>query len=198
MIELPSTPAPNGVTLSLLDFGLTLRPATGGAIQRIGRAGSRFRAELTFPPMKATTARQFISRLVKAKRVGGLRVEFPLTDISQGSPGSPVVNGAGQSGTTINLRSMTPGYVFLEGYWLSIVDASGQAYLHSVQAEATVNGTGFVSVVIEPPLRYPYADGAQVLVATPVIEGFIDGGEWSWDINTARHYGLSVVIEEAG
>jgi hypothetical protein len=88
--------------------------------------------------------------------------------------------------------------VFQEGFWFSILDTSGQAYLYSVQSAVTASGGGLASLTIEPPLRFPYLDGAQILLATPVIEGFIDGGEWSWDINTAHHYGLAVTIEEAG
>lgn len=197
MIELPALPAPNGVNAFLIDFGLTLRPATGGAVQRVGRAGSRFRVELTFPPMRGSDAKLFISRLIRAKREGGLRVDFPLLDVPQGSPGAPVVNGAGQSGTSLALRGLTPGYVFQEGYWLSLIDASGQPYLHNVTTGGTANGSGLVTLSVEPPLRYPFADGATALVAQPVVEGFIDGNEWGWSIDVARLYGLSVTIEEA-
>src|SRR3546814_1909417 len=64
-------------------------------------------------------SRIFIARLLKAKREG-LRIPYPLIDVPQGAPGSPVVDGADQSGTTINLRGLTPGYAAKEGYWLSI------------------------------------------------------------------------------
>lgn len=198
MIELPELPAPNGVSATLIDYGLTQRPATGGAVQRVGRPGSRFRIDLSFPPMVGDDARKFIARLLRAKREGGIRVEFPILDVDQGIAGSPVVDGAGQTGTTLNLRGLTPSYLFKEGFWLSIIDTAGQPYLHNVTAPATANGSGQATISIEPPLRFPFPNGATVMLENPVIEGFIDGGEWSWDINVARHYGLSVTIEEAG
>lgn len=197
MIELPASPAANGVSCTLLDYGITLRPPLGGEVGRYGRAGGRYRVEITYPPMTGDTARRFISRLLEAKRKGKLRVPFPLLDVPQGSPGSPVVDGAGQSGTTLNVRGCTAGYTFKEGYWVSILDANDRPYLHNIRAVATASALGAVALTVEPPLRTSFADGATVLVSKPVIEGFIDGGEWTWTIDLARTYGLSVVIEEA-
>lgn len=197
MIELPESPAPNGVSATLIDFGITMRPALGGAVQRVSRAGSRFRVDLSFPPMVGDDARKFIARLLKAKREGEIRVEFPLLDVAQGLAGSPVVDGAGQLGTSLTLRGLTPFYAFKEGFWLSIVDAAGQPYLHNVQSPAVADGSGVVTVTIEPPLRAAFADGATVLIERPVVQGFIDGPEFGWSINVARHYGLGVTIEEA-
>src|SRR3546814_10400759 len=74
-------------------------------------------ANISFPPMLPSVSRIFIARLLKAKREG-LRIPYPLIDVPQGAPGSPVVDGADQSGTTINLRGLTPGYAAKEGYWL--------------------------------------------------------------------------------
>ncbi|QQN73957.1 hypothetical protein [Croceicoccus sp. YJ47] len=197
MIELPDDVVPNGVSASIIDYGITLRPATGGATQRVGRAGSRMRVDYVFPPMVGDKARRVIARLMKAKRVGGIRMPYYLLDVPQGIPGAPVVDGSGQAGTSLSLRGLTPHYAFKEGFWLSIVDENGLPYLHNVGAPAVAGADGLVTLTVEPPLRWPFADGATVLVAQPVVEGFIDGGEWSWDINTARHYGLSVTIEEA-
>lgn len=197
VITLPEKPAPNGVAPALLDFGLTLRPATGGPVVKVSRAGSRFRIEVTFPPMVPAVARVFLSRLLEAKRAGHLRIEFPLLGESQGVPGSPVVDGAGQAGTTLKLRGLTPNYRAKEGYWLSIADATGQHYLENVRGMATAGADGKMTLTVEPPLRHPFPDGAQVFLAQPMVEGFIDGGEWSWSVDVARFSGISFTLEEA-
>lgn len=197
MIELPASPAPNGVTPRLIDYGAVLRSPTGGASLRLDRAGSRFAAEVSFPPMKADTARVFVSRLLDAKSEG-LRIEFPLLDVPQGSPGAPVVDGAGQAGKTLNVRGLTPGYVAKEGYWLSIEDADGQHYLHNVRATVRAAADGTASLAITPALRVPFADGATVHLAKPMIEGLVDGNEFSWQIPVNRLIALAVTIEEAG
>lgn len=194
-VELPATPKPNSANPTLIDYGGIMRPASGAAAQRIDRAGSRFRIEVGFPPMPADTGRVFLSRLVKAKR-DGIKIEYPLIGVSQGSPGSPVVNGAGQSGTTLNVRGLSAGYQVKEGYWLSISNGS-RSYLHVVTAAATASG-GAMAISIAPALRYPFADGAAVNLSAPVIDGFVVGEDWSWELDINNHMGLSVSIEEWG
>ncbi|MBB4857202.1 hypothetical protein HNO88_000509 [Novosphingobium chloroacetimidivorans] len=196
-ITLPAHPAPNDVNPTILDFGVTLRPATGGPVLKVGRPGSRLRIAVSYPPMEPPVASRFISRLLEAKRTGHLIIKFPLLGLNQGSPGAPVIDGAGQAGTTLTLRGLTPNYRVKEGYWLSIIDASGQHYVHNARTTIAAGADGTVSFQIEPPLRKPFADGATVLLAQPMIEGFIDGGEWSWSTDTAHHTGLSFVLEEA-
>lgn len=195
-IELPSTPAPNSVNATLIDYGGILRPGSGAAAQRVDRAGSRFRLEVGFPPMTADTGKVFLSRLIQAKR-DGIKLAYPLIGISQGSPGTPVVNGAGQSGTTLNVRGCTAGYSVQEGYWLSISNGT-RSYLHVVTAAATANGTGNIALTIAPALRYPFADGAAINLTAPVIDGFVVGEEWAWSLDINHHVGLSVSIEEWG
>lgn len=194
-VELPSTPAPNSVNATLIDYGGIMRPGSGAAAQRVDRAGSRFRVDVGFPPMPANTGRVFLARLVKAKREG-IKISYPLLGVSQGSPGSPVVNGAGQSGTTLNVRGLSGGYAVQEGYWLSISNGT-RSYLHVVTAAATASG-GTMSISIAPALRFPFADGAAVNLTNPVIDGFVVGEEWSWALDINHHLGLSVAIEEWG
>src|SRR3546814_11687577 len=96
MIELPNSPAPNGAQPSLLDYGMTLRPGTGAAVLRVDRKGSRYKANISFPPMLPSVSRIFIARLLKAKSEG-LRIPYPLIDVPHEAPGSPVVDGRAQS-----------------------------------------------------------------------------------------------------
>src|SRR3546814_187997 len=196
MIELPNSPAPNGAQPSLLDYGMTLRPGTGAAVLRVDRKGSRYKANISFPPMLPSVSRIFIARLLKAKREG-LRIPYPLIDVPQGAPGSPVVDGADQSGTTINLRGLTPGYAAKEGYWLSIEDETGQHYLHNVSETARADGSGDLILNITPELRWPFEDGATVHLAKPMIEGFVDGNEWSWAIPVNKLIAIEFTLEEA-
>lgn len=197
MITLPDEPSPSNVTPSVIDFGVTLRPATGGPVQKVTRPGSRFRMEYAFPPMEADVAQIFISRLIEAKRKGEIVMRVPIVGRYQGAPGSPVVNGAGQSGTTLSIRGATPGHLFREGYWITIIDQTGQRYLHNVRENAPVSSGGTATLKIEPPLRFPFLDGATINASKPEIQGFIDGGEWSWSVASAGITGLSFVIEEA-
>lgn len=197
MIELPASPAPASVSPELMDYGVVLRPGLGGAVQKVDRAGSRYRVAFTYPPMPADDARKFVSRLNQAKLEGGLRMKMRLAGIDQSGAGSPVVDGAGQAGTLLSIRGLTPGYALQEGFWLTIFDASGQPYLHNCRSEVTADGSGDAAIVITPPLRIDFADGATIELNAPVVEGFIDGGAIGWSVDTAYHFGIGFTIEEA-
>lgn len=195
VIELPESPAPNGVSVDLLDYGITIRPSTGAGVTRVNRKGSRFRLTVSLPPMKPEVAEIFVARLLAAKSQG-VRIPFPLLR-SQGSPGSPVVDGAGQSGTSLVVCGFTPGYAAKEGYKLSIEDASGQHYLHSLAAAVRADALGDATLTITPELRVPFADGDAIHLAKPMVEGFVDGDAWGWQIPVNRLIALEFILEEA-
>lgn len=195
MIEFPDNLAPNGCTPTLVDYGGVLRSAIGGSTQKIDRLGSRFRVDLSYPPMEEVDARIFVSRLIRAKREG-LRIEYPLLSVDQGLPGSPVVNLAGQTGFTLAVRGLTPNYTGKEGFWFSIVNL-GQHYLHNVTANFTASATGTATISIFPALRIPFLDADVVHLGRPMIEGLVDGDEIGWQMSLAHHIEFSVTIEES-
>lgn len=196
MIELPEDPAPNGVELEQLDYGMLMRSPTGGSTLRVDRAGSRFKATVSYPPMQPHTARKFTARLQRAKREG-LRIELPLLGLSQGIPGSPVVDGSGQSGITLAVTGLTPGYSIKEGYFLTIIDGDENRYLHQTVGSVVADGSGNATISIEPPLRAPMPDGAEILMANPTIEGaLIDQIGWSLSVDQLVRIGGSITIEE--
>lgn len=173
MIELPNTPGPNAVEPELIDYGFNQKPATGAGALRVDRPGSRFRLEVSFPVMRADTARVFISRLIAAKSEG-LRMPYPLLGVNQGNPGSPVVDGSGALGSTLPVRGMTPGYQIKEGFWLTVIDADGVYYLHNVRANTFADASGEATLTIKPILRAPLVDGDTILLGKPMVEGVIE------------------------
>jgi hypothetical protein len=196
MIELPTGVHPNGATPTLLDFGGVMRPATGAKILRLDRAGNRFRVAMTLPIRPGDDARRIIARLLAAKSEG-LKVEYPLQGVYQGTPGDFVVDGAGQSGNTIALRGGTPHYAAKEGFWLTIYDEADQGYLHNVKAVALADASGDILLTVTPNLRVPFADGARVELSEPTIEGLVES-DISWDLALGELVdSLSFTIEEA-
>lgn len=193
MITLPRFPRPNRPAVEVLDFGLIQR---GAASLKVERPGGRHRLAFTWPRevMRPETAAKFLSRLKRGRRQG-VQIDV-LMPQAQGSPGSPVVSGAGQSGTSLNVRGLTPGYTAREDYWLTIVEADGTAYLHSVFQTVQASGTGTATIEIEPPLRAPFPDGARIELAQPYIQGDLVGETLSYAYEDLRQIPLSIVIEE--
>lgn len=196
MIELPDGVVPNGIALRLMDFGGTMRPPLGGPLLRVNRLGNRFAAAVSLPPIpNKDLGRVVVSRLIRAK-VEGLRIELPLCGVDQGSPGSPLVNGAGQAGYSLDVDGLTPGYGFSEGYWFSIVSA-GQHYLHNVAAAGMADETGAATIEFAPALRVIPENNAVIHLAQPMMEGLVVGDEFAWSYSLAHHVGIEFEIEEA-
>lgn len=196
MIELPSHPAPNAAQPELLDFGRTIEGALGGPSVRVNRPGSRFRVAVGFAPMEPEIADVFVARLIAAKEQG-LRIPYPQRQRGRGNPGSPVVDGAGQSGKLLALRNATVGHFFHEGGWISIQDAAGQHYLHNIRGAVGVGDDGKCLLPISPMMRVPFADGAAIHAARPMIEGVVEGESIAWRETEQHLVELSFVIREA-
>lgn len=196
MIELPETPGPNGADPYFFDPGLNLRGALGGPTVRLDRLGARYGVAVTYPPMYANDAKVFISRLIRAKSEG-LRMPYPLLGVVQGGAGSPLIDGADQTGRTLNIKGVTPGYLFKEGSWLSIEDANGQHYLHNVAASTRAPANGEVALPLCEMLRRPFANEDIVHVGRPMIEGFVQGDQQSWTLSIGNFVQLQFAIEEA-
>ncbi|MBH9537531.1 hypothetical protein [Novosphingopyxis sp. YJ-S2-01] len=193
-VQLPADMHPVDAVPALLDYGMTLSSPLGTADLRVDRPGSRFRIALQFPPMVPERSRIIVSRLLRAK-AEGLRVPYPLF-VSQGLPNAPVVDGAGQAGTTLAVRGLTPNYSFREGWWLSIESATGQHFLHNVAAGGIASSGGSAQLSIWPPLRRPFADGDKVHLGKPMIEGLPEGDETSWQIPVNGLVAVAVTIRE--
>lgn len=196
MIDLPTTKLPASVTPAFMDNGSTMRSATNAKGLRLNRLGGHFRATVTMPLHQSEDAAPLIADLIAAKQEG-LRMPYPLQGVDQSGSGSPVMDGAAQSGRSIKLRGMTPGYVVGKGFWLSIVNAGGQHFLHNVRVGATAGTDGKATIEVRPMLNYAFLNGAPVRLDTPMIEGELSGDEISWQIVRGnRVVGLSFAIEE--
>lgn len=196
VIDLPPWAVPNGATPSFMDFGAILRPSTGAGLLRVDRLGSRYKVKLSFPPFTdQAQGGVIVSRLIRAKRMG-LRAEFPL--VRPQPLQDAVVDGAGQAGTTLRVRGLFRGQVIREGFWISVVRASGQHYLHNVAGEVVVDADGRAALPLSEMLRWPFADGDPVKIVRPMIEGIVDGDEQAWSLSIEHFVGIEFTIEEAG
>lgn len=172
VVELPASPGPRSVEWEVVDFGGTLRGGLGGSSQRVNRLGNRWRVTVAMPPMDPAQGRLWFTRLSRALR-NGASWRIRQVGTPPGSPGTVLVNGAGQAGAAIALDGFLPGYALRDGQWLSIL-TGGQRYLYQCAAAVMANASGQATVQIEPPLRVVPADNDPVEIGRPVIEGLLD------------------------
>lgn len=182
-IDLPTYPALRTAKIRLLDWGGRLVPILGGPVQTIMRLGTRFSLEFTVPPMPSEpNGRLWGGALVQAK-LQGVRTRFLQDGFTTGAPGSPVVDGSGQTGMVLNIKSGQPGYRFRQYQFISLVHG-GRRYLHMVTARVDIGADGKASLPIAPMLRVITTNGDAVEVAKPMIEGTLTGDEVGWNVMT--------------
>lgn len=194
-VALPLDPGPLTANPGYLDWGGVIRSPLGGVDQRLNRLGDRFAIDVEMPPMPAEEmGAAWVARIIRAHKEGAL---FPWPQgIDVDGSGALAVDGAGQTGTTLNVRGSAVGRKFVEGQFFSVIHG-GRRYLHVITAAATANSAGKAALGIEPMMRTSYANGAVIEVDQPMIEGFLEGTGRDWTINIARFVGLTFRIVEA-
>jgi hypothetical protein len=195
MIDLPTSPTPNGADVALMDCGGFLTPGLGGPVQRINRIGSRFRISVTLPPLRLKDGRKWVARLVRG-RSEGVRLPYPLLGFDPGAPGTVRINGAGQTGTSLIVDGATPQYVFREGQPFSI-ETGGKHHLYLVATETIANSSGQATLPITPMLRRAHADNDLCHFGKPMIEGFVMGDEMTWGLMVGNFMSVQFDIAES-
>jgi hypothetical protein len=195
MIDLPDHPSPSAASPALIDFGAFLTPSLGGPVQRVERMGSRFGIRCTMPPMQnPKLGRQWVAKLIRGKQEGA-RMAWPLQGFDPGTPGDILVAAAGASGRALQVKAATPNYIFREGQFFSVV-ISGRHYLYMITAEVIASATGTASLAIEPMLRVSPPLNAVCHFGKPMVEGFIMGDQFAWEMSLANFVGIAFDIAE--
>lgn len=165
---LPTSPAPREMTPRPISSRNEQRPASSGPVNRYMQPGSRWAWDIELPPMSYVDSLEWDDLLSEADTVI-MKIHQPGLDT--GSPGSPLINGANQVGRTLNLKGLTPGYVFRKGQWISfpVVD---QLFAYKVRTATAVGGDSTVALPLLTLLRLPPANNTVVSVAEPRAEGF--------------------------
>ena len=192
-IVLPSSPVPRSITPRLISKRRDLEPTFGGPVTRVRRLGSRWAFDVEYPPMLYIDAMAWVAALTSAE-ADTVLMNLPQPGFAVGSPGTPLVNGAGQLGAAINLDGFG-AYTAKAGQWFSLI-MSGQRFVHHVAEQKAAASGVMAGLKINPMLRRSPADNTVAEFAQPKVEGFISGRETSWTVDVARTVGLSFTITE--
>lgn len=194
-VTLPTSPGPRSISPRLISRRRDLEPSTNGPTTRVRRIGSRWAMDFELPPMRYADAMEWVAALSSADGETVI-MRLPQPGFDTGAPGVPLVAGASQLGSTLDLDAFTPQHVLRAGQWINLT-VSGQAYLYQVGAEKVADASGVMSdLAITPMIRRSPADNSAVTVAEPVIEGYLTGAETGWTVDVARTVGLSFTIQE--
>ena len=151
-----------------------------GAVQSVARKGSRWKITLAFNNLSGEDRSVLQGFLVQ---LNGSEHRFTVSDhskITRGGAGggTPVVDGASQTGNSINVSGATASVTnwLKAGDWLSI-----GSQLFMCTENTSSNGSGLVTVKVQPGIRTSPADDAAEDIALPVSGTFmlIKDAQWS-------------------
>ena len=179
--------------------GVSVSPFTLGQ-QVYQHQGQSWEADITLPPMKRADAEEWIAFLLSlAGRYGTFLLGDPAGTTARGAlGGTPLVNGASQSGQSLAVDGWTASVtsILRAGDYIQI--GSGTATrLHKVLKTVNSNGSGQTTLDIWPRLRETPADNAAVTTANCVGTFRLAGNATDYDINEASVYGIVFAAVEA-
>lgn len=162
--------------------------------------GQRWEADVTLPQMNRAYAEQFNAFLLK---LNGRRGTFLLGDPNAASPqgvggGSPVVDGASQTGNELNITGLTPSTtgVYLAGDYIQL-GTGASAYLHKILSDVDSDSNGDATLLIWPSLRASPSNGASIIVNNTVGRFRLAESVSQFDINSESTYTIQFSAVEA-
>ena len=168
-LALPSSPAPAKMTFPDYNtVAITASPFSG--VQQVQEhRGQWWRATLIYAPMNATVGARMVAfwRSLRGP-AGTLLLHHPQKAAPAGTagdtPGTPEVDGAGQTGLVLNIKSGLTGPVplYLFAGDLFSLGTGSTRRLHVLTADANLDGAGKAALDIWPRLRESPGDGDDV------------------------------------
>jgi hypothetical protein len=171
--------------------------------QVVRHAGARWSATISIPPVKRSDSEYWNSFLLRLRGQFGT---FLLGDPNGATPrgsaasaaGTPVVNGASQTGNELaidGLPASAVGYL-RAGDYIQLGSAAS-ARLYKVLEDVDSNASGQATLNLWPDLRSSPADGAAVTVSGAKGVFRLSNNEAVWTINNAGFYSISFAAVEA-
>jgi hypothetical protein len=171
--------------------------------QVVRHAGARWSATISIPPVKRSDSEYWNSFLLRLRgQFGTFLLGDPNAATPRGSAasaaGTPVVNGASQTGNELaidGLPTSAVGYL-RAGDYIQLGSAAS-ARLYKVLEDVDTNGSGEATLNLWPDLRSSPADGATVTVSGAKGVFRLASNDATWTINNAGFYSISFAAVEA-
>ena len=171
--------APGAMTWKLKSNTRSSQSPFSGSIQTREIPGARWMVSFTMEDLDEEDAAPLQAFLAKLRGRSG---RFYLHNFARPTPrgtiaGTPLVKGAAQTGTSLNIDGCTVGTTLVPGDFFGV---NGE--LKMVVATATADGSGEMTVVFEPPLRAAPADNAAIVTDKPTATFMLTNDETTWSV----------------
>ena len=173
------------------------------AQQVVKHQGERWRASISLPPMKRVDAENWIAFLLTLRgQYGTVLLGDPNGTAPRGSAattaGTPVVNGASQTGEDLNIDGLptsVTGYL-LAGDYIQLGSGPSSS-LYKVLTQVNTNASGQATLTIWPSLTTAPADGDTITLNNTKSVFRLSSNTASWEINNISSYGITFDCVEA-
>lgn len=167
-----------------------------GEQQVVQHEGTWFEIEIQLPPMTRAQAEDFVGFLLAMR---GQRGTFTLGDPDGGTPqgsvpGTPLVNGASQTGTSLVTDGWTAGQsnILKRGDWIQL-----GSYAYKITQDASSDGGGNATLEIFPALRSSPSDNDSITTSNTTSTWRLTNNNTVWSVDDLVHYGITITAREA-
>jgi len=197
------TATPNAVQMRLLSNTALSVSAMIGSAQTVDRGGYKWLATYTYNSRIATERGDLLGTLAALRGMAN-RLRVPVHDNEAGGAygGTPLVAGAGQTGSSIDIDGCSSSITkwIAKGDYFSIV-INGEPELKMCTADAATDGGGLATITFEPRLRAAPADNAVIYVEDGVLTKpsgifLLANAENGWSSNPHRIGEISSITLE--
>jgi hypothetical protein len=192
-ITYPLTPRPQGMAWRLVMPAQTNVSDWTGRRQTLASGRGWWEAQITFPPIVGTTNINAWRSFIAKSRGSANDFQVPVDPVAQSaSTATPLVNGAGQQGRTLNTDGWPTSTTVLQaGQYVTINNQ-----LLQLTENVTSNGSGVAVLTFEPPVRVSPADNAAIEYKNPFCLMYLVE-EPTLSVEAGYVYSLSLNLRES-
>lgn len=195
-LSLPTSIGIEQITLRAVNAVSTTQSIFTYRQQVVSYAGQRWEASIRIPPLRKDVMEEWVAFLVSLKgQTGTFLLNDPNNTSPRGTasttPGTPVVNGASQTGDTLNISGLPvseTGYL-LPGDYIQLGSGSSSR-LHKVLTSTDTDGSGLATVDIWPSILTAPVNGSSVVLTDAKGLFRLNSNMSEWTINNSNAYGL--------
>lgn len=192
-ITFPSSPKPSGMSWRLVQPAQQNMSEWTGARQVLASGRGWWECSVTLPPIVGEAAVNPWRAFFGLARGAANDFQVPVNEIAQSSStATPLVNGAGQTGRSLNTDGWPNSTAVLSaGQFVTIGNQ-----LLQLTADVTSNGSGQATISFEPAIRVSPADNAAIEYKNPyALMYFVDNPGYS--VEPGLVYSLTLNLRES-
>ena len=202
-LSLPSVIGIAGIELRAVNAVAYSQSPFTFAGQAHAYSGQMWQADISLPAMNRADAEEWVSFLISLRgQFGTFLLGDPAALTPRGLaatlPGTPIVNGADQTGGSLNITGASRN----KTNWLRAGDylqiGTGlDSKLYKVLTNTDTDNSGNCTVDIWPHIRTAHANGASIITENTKGLFRLSSNETSWSVNEASIYGITFGAMEA-